>query len=100
MIRTTSSSDRTSSRGSSPAAMTKDFLTDSELDQIEDRAQQATPGPWAPRLETRGGTGGGSFIDLSPGTDNNAELYLTYSPVDRIGPSVLAATENAEGGAV
>jgi hypothetical protein len=65
----------------------QDFLTDAELDQIEDRAQRATPGPWTPKLETREGIGGASYIELDPGADNDAELYLTYSPVDRISPN-------------
>ena len=47
----------------------------------------ATPGPWEPRLETRWGTGGGSCIDLNPDGDQDAELYFTYSPVERRSPN-------------
>lgn len=61
-------------------------ITDDELDEIERRARLASPGPWEAWLETRSGTGGGSCIDLNPGGAEDAELYFTYSPVDRISP--------------
>jgi len=66
---------------------TEDGLSGEELDLIDDRARQATPGPWVAQLETRYGLGGGSFIDLSPGADTDDELYLTYSPVNRVSPN-------------
>ena len=61
-------------------------LTNAELDRIDQRAMLAAAGPWEPRLETRWGTGGASCIDLSPGQDDDNELYLTYSPDDRVSP--------------
>jgi hypothetical protein len=61
-------------------------MADDELDEIEERAALATPGPWEARLETRWGTGGASCIDLNPRGDEDAELYFAYAPLERVSP--------------
>ncbi|WP_345695955.1 hypothetical protein [Kitasatospora terrestris] len=57
---------------------TDEIMTDEQLDEIEERAARATPGPWVPVLETRGATGGGSCLLVDPvGTGVDDEIYWT-----------------------
>lgn len=64
---------------SAPMAIVKDALPDPELVEIEQRAARAldvAPAPWNPMLETQGGLGGCSFIQIGddPAVDN--EMYI------------------------
>ncbi|WP_439681088.1 hypothetical protein [Embleya sp. MST-111070] len=52
------------------------MLSDDELAAIERRAAAAAPGPWLAWLETRGGIGGESFIQLRPDADEDDEIYV------------------------
>lgn len=56
--------------------MAEEALTDADLAAIEQRCAQATPGPWLAWLETRHGTGGGSFIQLNHDPDLDDEMYV------------------------
>ena len=54
-------------------------LSDTDLDEIEQRAARAfnvAPQPWDPWLETRDGTGGGSFVQFGGDTDHDTEMYF------------------------
>jgi hypothetical protein len=56
-----------------------DPLPDTDLEQIEQRAQRAldaAPPPWLPFLETGGGLGGCSFIRVGDDPDVDQEMYL------------------------
>lgn len=66
-------------------------LTEVELDGIERRASQATPGPWVPWLESREGIGGESFIELGADGVDDLQMYVAYSPARPAGPD--AATD-------
>ncbi|MFD5149288.1 hypothetical protein [Streptomyces sp. NPDC058401] len=43
-----------------------EVLPKTDLDAMAERAAAASPGPWVSWLETRGATGGGSFIQVDP----------------------------------
>jgi hypothetical protein len=54
-------------------------LSDSDLDEIERRTMRAfnvAPAPWRPLLETRGGVGGCSFVQIVGDRDADTEMYL------------------------
>jgi hypothetical protein len=56
-----------------------DSLSDADLDDIAHRvagALEVAPPPWEPWLETRAGTGGGSFVSLGGRPDDDNEIYL------------------------
>jgi hypothetical protein len=56
-----------------------DPLTDADLAAIEERvneAQRVGPPPWNAWLETRHGTGGGSFVQFGGAADEDNEMYL------------------------
>jgi hypothetical protein len=54
-------------------------LSDTDLDEIEQRAARAfsvAPRPWTPWLETYGGLGGCSFVQFGGDMDPDAEMYF------------------------
>src|SRR5581483_2056079 len=56
-----------------------DVLSDAELAAIEQRvneAQRVGPPPWNAELETRHGTGEGSFVQFGGAADEDNEMYL------------------------
>ncbi len=52
-------------------------LTDHELDEIEQRAAAATPGPWEAFIEERHAIGGDSFIRTGGLDDNQPDMYIS-----------------------
>ena len=53
-------------------------MTDSELDEIEQRAAATTPGPWTAYIEGRDHTSGDDFIMIGePGTAQ-IDVYVTH----------------------
>jgi hypothetical protein len=60
-------------------AVVKDALPDAELLEIEQRAARAldvAPTPWNPMLETQGGIGGSSFIQIGDDRAVDNEMYI------------------------
>lgn len=53
-------------------------ISDAELDAIERRCAQASPGPWKAFLESDGGLGGGNVIWVTE-ADDEPDLYLWVS---------------------
>ncbi|MEV6240874.1 hypothetical protein [Lentzea sp. NPDC051838] len=56
-----------------------DGLTAADLDEIERRLRRAldvAPQPWVEFLETREGTGGGSFVRLGEDPELDQEMYV------------------------
>ncbi|WP_327358047.1 hypothetical protein [Streptomyces sp. NBC_01304] len=52
-------------------------LSEADLDAMTERADAASPGPWVPWLETRGATGGESFIQVDPDlAEQDDEIYV------------------------
>ncbi|GAA0942801.1 hypothetical protein [Virgisporangium aurantiacum] len=54
-------------------------LSDADIAAIEERAVKAldvAPAPWTTWLETRGGTGGESFVRLGGDPDSDNEMYV------------------------
>lgn len=52
-------------------------LSEGDLDAIEQRAAQATPGPWWSWIEGRDGLSGASFIGRGHGSERELDLYLS-----------------------
>ena len=70
----------------------KDALPDAELMEIEQRAARAlgvVPAPWNPMLETRGGIGGCSFIQIDDDPAVDKEMYIDV----HLGPSQLRSPD-------
>jgi len=60
-------------------AVMSEGIEEAELVEIEQRAGRAfsvAPAPWVAWLETRGGLGGESFIQLGDDPDLDQELYI------------------------
>ncbi|WP_369262155.1 hypothetical protein [Streptomyces sp. R35] len=56
---------------------TDEALSETDLDAMAERAAAASPGPWVPWLETRGATGGESFIQVDPDHgEEDDEIYV------------------------
>ncbi|MCX5317460.1 hypothetical protein [Streptomyces sp. NBC_00154] len=52
-------------------------LSEADLDAMGKRTTAASPGPWVPWLETRGATGGESFIQVGPGhAEQDDEIHV------------------------
>jgi hypothetical protein len=51
-------------------------LTEAELSEMERRTEAAAPGPWVAFLETRGGVGDCSVIQVGRGNDIDDEIYV------------------------
>jgi hypothetical protein len=52
-------------------------LTNNDLDEIEQRATAATPGPWEAFIEERHAIGGDSFIRTGGLDDNQPDMYVS-----------------------
>jgi hypothetical protein len=52
-------------------------LTDNDLDEIEQRATAATPGPWEAFIEERHAIGGDNFIRTGGLDDNQPDMYVS-----------------------
>ncbi|MFF4345542.1 hypothetical protein ACFY00_37240 [Kitasatospora sp. NPDC001540] len=51
-------------------------LTDTELDAMEKRIAATAPAPWWAWMETRHAIGGESFIQVTPDSDEDDEIYI------------------------
>jgi hypothetical protein len=59
--------------------MSKDPLTDQELDELERLTQAATPGPWTANIEEEAPIGGQSMIGLDGLTDDfPPDMYVYH----------------------
>jgi hypothetical protein len=52
--------------------------TDDELDDIEQRAAAATPGPWVAFVEDRDHTSGDDFIRTGGLDDDQPDMYISH----------------------
>lgn len=51
-------------------------VTEQELAAMEKRIAAAAPAPWWGWLETRDGTGGESYIQITPDSEEDEEIYI------------------------
>lgn len=54
-----------------------DALSQTELDEIRQRCESASPGPWRSFIEGRDHTSGSSFIMTGPETDRGEDIELS-----------------------
>ena len=64
--------------------MDSEPLSEADLDAIEARANQASPGPWRALVEGRDHTSGDDFILLGPG---QPDMYVSYSSSEGTRPA-------------
>ena len=73
-----------------------DPVTDEELAELEALTDAATPGPWIANLESEGGLGGDSMIELGIPGDFPPDMYVFHDR--RIAPDgdlrFIAAARN------
>ena len=67
-------------------------IPDAELDDIEGRAEAATPGPWTAFVEGRDHSGGDDFIRTGGDDDSSPDLYVSLAFAPR--PGVTPARAN------
>lgn len=58
-----------------------DFLSETELKNIEAQAMAATPGPWKSFVEGRDHTSGSSFIMTGEGGSRGEDIELTGATI-------------------
>jgi hypothetical protein len=57
------------------------FLTDTELEQIQSRCDAATPGPWKSYVEGRDHTSGSSFIMTGDRSARGKDIELSGATI-------------------
>jgi hypothetical protein len=63
------------------------WLTEAQLDQIEERCNAASKPPWESFLESQGGFGGNSFIRVGGMDDNEPDMYVSRDVVGGLVPA-------------